>query len=90
MAPRSNAKAPPPSALSRHRKLTELVDYHRRRYHEHDAPELSDEAYDSLVSELLALELRYPALKTSASVAERVGGEPLASFEKVRHEVPQW
>ena len=27
-------------------KLRELVAYHQKRYHEEDAPEISDEAYD--------------------------------------------
>jgi len=81
---------PTPHIQDRHRKLSELVDYHRRRYHELDQPEITDEAYDSLVSELTELETQYPELKKEASIADRVGGEPLAAFEKVRHEARQW
>lgn len=75
---------------ARHRKLAELVDYHRRLYHEADQPEISDQVYDSLVTELAELEAAYPELKPEVSVAQRVGGEPLQAFEKVRHEVLQW
>lgn len=75
---------------TRHRKLTELVDYHRRRYHEEDQPEISDQAYDSLAHELLELERKHPELTGTSVVAERVGGEPLEAFETVRHGARQW
>ena len=75
---------------ARYKKLAKLVDFHRKRYHEEDQPDISDEAYDSLVGELRALESVHPELKPTAPVSERIGGEPLASFEKVRHEAPQW
>lgn len=74
----------------RYNKLIDLVNYHRHRYHVLDAPEVSDEAYDSLFSELLALEETHPELKQPGSPTERVGGEPLPAFEKVKHVVPQW
>ncbi|HAO64894.1 TPA: DNA ligase (NAD(+)) LigA, partial [Candidatus Taylorbacteria bacterium] len=53
-------------------------------------PEITDEAYDSLMRELEALELEYPALITSDSPTQRVGGVPLKEFVKVVHRVPQW
>ena len=37
-------------------KLRVEIDRHRELYHTKDAPEISDEAYDSLFHELLALE----------------------------------
>ena len=55
-----------------------------------DAPEISDEAYDSLFKELVALEEKYLSLKTSTSPTSRVGAEPLPEFEKVEHQVRQW
>jgi DNA ligase (NAD+) len=74
--------------ISRLEKLRALVDYHRSRYHEHDQPEISDEAYDSLVEELRALEA---ALDTPPShAATSIGGAPASTFNKVRHEVAQW
>lgn len=71
-------------------KLKKTIEKHRHFYHSLDKPEISDEAYDSLVLELEKLELEYPELKTKNSPTERVGGEPLKEFVKVRHQVPQW
>lgn len=71
-------------------QLRSLIEYHRKRYHEEDSPEISDEAYDSLVRELISLEEKYPSLKTPDSPTVRIGGAPIASFEKVEHAVPQW
>lgn len=71
-------------------KLRETVERHRHLYHTHDAPEISDEAYDALMRELESLEAEYPELKTEDTPSERVGGKPLEKFEKVEHAVPQW
>jgi DNA ligase (NAD+) len=63
---------------------------HQQLYHEQDEPEISDEAYDSLIRELLVLEEQYPDLRIPNSPTERIGGRPIASFQKVTHVVPQW
>ena len=55
-----------------------------------DNPEISDEAYDSLVKELEAIESKYPELVTEDSPTQRVGGEPLKEFVKVTHQTRQW
>ncbi len=68
-------------------KLRELVAYHQKRYHEEDAPEISDEAYDSLVRELRELE---GVGEEGESVANQVGGAPSEAFSKVTHKVRQW
>src|ERR1035437_8484333 len=80
----------PKDVVSRLNKLKELIIHHQRLYHTLDKPELSDEAYDSLVHELMAIESQYPKLKTADSPSQRIGGEPLKEFKKVRHTVPQW
>jgi len=85
MAPRV-----PKVVKERAAKLRELVRYHSRLYHEVDAPEISDEAYDALVQELAALEREYPALKASDTPTEAVGGAPSEAFTKVPHRVRQW
>ncbi len=69
--------------------LQKLVAYHRKRYHTDDAPEISDEAYDSLVAELAALEAVSGA-KAGASTVNVVGSAPSEAFAKVRHAVRQW
>lgn len=45
-----------PSQKQRMIQLKELVAHHADRYHTHDSPEISDEAYDALVRELIELE----------------------------------
>ncbi|MBP9760395.1 MAG: NAD-dependent DNA ligase LigA [Candidatus Pacebacteria bacterium] len=71
-------------------KLREMVTYHMKRYHEDDAPEISDEAYDALVRELRELESAHPEWKTVDTPSERIGGAPQKEFTKVRHETQQW
>jgi DNA ligase (NAD+) len=83
-------KAVPQHDRERILELRKLIAYHQARYHEEDAPEISDEAYDSLVSELAQLETKYPELRSDESPLERVGGEVSDAFKKVRHRVRQW
>lgn len=83
-------KKPPKAAAERYVELAELVRYHARKYHEDDAPEISDEAYDSLLNELQSLEHTYPALKASSTPTDSVGGAASEAFKKVRHRVRQW
>lgn len=71
-------------------QLRKTIEHHQHLYHVTDAPEISDEAYDSLVRELLSLEEKYPSLRTKDSPTERIGGKPQRAFRKVRHTVPQW
>lgn len=77
-------------AILRAKKLREIIEYHRKQYHTLDKPEISDEAYDSLVKELEKLEADFIDLRTPDSPTQRVGGEPLKEFDKVKHAVAQW
>jgi DNA ligase (NAD+) len=80
----------PENIKERASKLRRLISLHSHKYHTLDEPEISDEAYDSLVKELISLEEEYSELKNEASPTQRVGSEPLKEFKKVRHEVQQW
>ncbi len=80
----------PQVSVLRATKLRELINYHSHRYHALDLPEISDEAYDALLQELVALEHKYPKLVVADSPTQRIGGAPLAKFSKLTHEVPQW
>ncbi|MEI6396645.1 MAG: NAD-dependent DNA ligase LigA [Candidatus Taylorbacteria bacterium] len=71
-------------------KLKKTINHHRQLYHSQDKPEITDEAYDSLVRELEAIEAEYPDLRTTDSPSQRIGAEPVKEFKKVRHEVSQW
>jgi DNA ligase (NAD+) len=82
--------AVPKATQTRYTKLKETLNRHRHLYHVLDAPEISDEAYDKLEQELLSLEREYPSLIAPDSPSQRVGGEPLQGFKKVRHAVMQW
>ncbi|MBO0767270.1 MAG: NAD-dependent DNA ligase LigA [Solirubrobacterales bacterium] len=76
---------PPSEIEARARELREQIDYHSRRYYEHDDPEIGDDEYDALLNELRALEAAHPELVTPQSPTQRVGGEPVSDLVKVRH-----
>jgi DNA ligase (NAD+) len=83
------AKIPARDA-ERAQKLRDSLAHHAHRYYTLDAPEISDEAYDSLYRELKALEEKHPALRSPESVTERIAAEALPGLRKVKHAVPQW
>lgn len=78
------------SARERIGKLKEVINHHRYLYHVLDSPEISDAALDSLKNELEELETKFPEFITKDSPTQRVSGEVLPQFKKVRHEVLQW
>lgn len=77
-------------AQKRLKTLKKEIERHSRLYHTLDAPEISDEAYDALLRELLEIENEFPSLKNNESISQKVGGKILEGFEKVKHIVPQW
>ena len=78
------------SIQDQYKQLQQEITHHSEQYHTHDNPEISDEAYDALVRELIHLEKQYPELVTTDTVTTRVGGKILDGFEKINHIVPQW
>ncbi|WP_455511890.1 NAD-dependent DNA ligase LigA [Neisseria lactamica] len=85
--PSENLSAMNPTAQRIH-ELTDLLNRYAYEYYTLDAPSVPDAEYDKLFRELEALELNHPELKLPDSPTQRVGGEPLAGFAEVRHEVP--
>ena len=69
-------------------QLRAELDGHNYRYYVLDEPSVPDAEYDRLFRELQALEAEHPHLVTAESPTQRVGGEALAAFGEVRHEVP--
>lgn len=67
-----------------------MVAEHAKKYHTLDTPEISDEAYDALVRELLDLEKKFPKLKKQESPTQQIGGKILDGFVKTKHKIPQW
>lgn len=72
-------------AKERIEKLKKTINRYRYLYHVLDKQEISEEALDSLKKELFDLEEAFPEFITSDSPTQRVGGRPLAKFEKVKH-----
>jgi DNA ligase (NAD+) len=71
-----------------HRKIESLqaqIDYHNRRYHQLDDPEISDAEYDRLMVELIELERQVSDLDISQSPTQQVGSAPLPQFLQVTH-----
>lgn len=77
-------------AIARLGKLRAAIEHHRYLYHVLNKSEISPEALDSLKRELVEIETAYPDLITPDSPSQRVAGEPLKEFKKVKHMVPQW
>ena len=68
--------------------LRKQIAHHNQRYHELDAPEITDADFDALMRELRDLEAAHPDLVTPDSPTQRVGSAPSSRFAKVRHSVP--
>ena len=68
--------------------LRRALQRHAHLYHALDAPEISDAAYDALLSELRELEAAHPRLVTPDSPTQRVGGAVQEQFNKVDHPAP--
>ena len=64
------------------------IENHNYRYYVLDEPSVPDAEYDRLLRELESLEAEHPGLRTPDSPTQRVGGQPLAGFEEVRHRTP--
>lgn len=75
-------------AKTRIEKLRKTINHHRYLYHVLDRQEISDSALDSLKHELKTLEDEFPDLIASDSPTQRVGGEALKEFKKIKHAVP--
>ncbi len=69
-------------------KLKNLINYHRYLYHVEDKEEISIEALDSLKKELKDLEDANSEFITSDSPSQRVAGQPLDKFKKIKHSTP--
>ncbi|MBQ1373095.1 NAD-dependent DNA ligase LigA, partial [Candidatus Saccharibacteria bacterium] len=75
----------PSAVIERVEKLRALINDYRYHYHVLDESIMSESAADSLKHELSQLEAQYPELITPDSPTQRVAGQALDKFEKVRH-----
>lgn len=72
---------------NRIQKLRKEISRLRFLYHVEDAPDITDDVYDSLNKELQSLLKKHPEFMDLNAPENRVGGEPLDKFEKVEHEI---
>lgn len=75
-------------SLDRLYALRAELHEHNRRYYIEDQPSISDQAFDSLLLELQALEAQFPDAFDPNSPSQRVGGTVVKSFEAVAHKRP--
>jgi DNA ligase (NAD+) len=75
-------------ARADYQALTSTLLEAERQYFQDDAPTLSDAEYDALRLRYAAIEARFPELKTTDSLSNKVGAAPSEKFAKVRHRVP--
>lgn len=69
-------------------RLSAELAHHDALYHGHDAPEISDAAYDALKRRALEIESRFPELTMATSPSQVVGAAVSSQFAPVRHGVP--
>jgi DNA ligase (NAD+) len=69
-------------------ELRAQIGYHNQKYHQEDAPEISDADYDALMRELRSIEEEHPDLATPDSPTQSVGAAPSVLFASVVHRVP--
>ncbi|OHD02803.1 MAG: hypothetical protein A2095_09240 [Sphingomonadales bacterium GWF1_63_6] len=72
-------------AANRLMRLAREVAKHNRLYHDADAPEITDAAYDALIAENNALEAAFPHLVRADSPNAQVGAAPTSALKKVAH-----
>ena len=69
-------------------RLRDEIRYHDRKYYVEAQPEISDLEYDRLLQRLKDLEAEHPELITPDSPTQRIGDQPVAELNQVRHRVP--
>ena len=72
---------------NRIQKLRDEISRLRDEYHTKNNPKVTDDVYESLTRELRDLENKYPEFRDPDSLVERVAGEPLSKFKKVKHDI---
>ncbi|MDD2208123.1 MAG: NAD-dependent DNA ligase LigA [Bacilli bacterium] len=73
---------------ARYNELINLIKKANHEYYTLDKPTMSDQEWDSLMSELKKIEEMHPNLKQADSPTQIIGGEVIESFQKVIHQNP--
>ncbi|WP_417310875.1 NAD-dependent DNA ligase LigA [Devosia sp.] len=69
-------------------RLHEVLSKADIAYHQNDAPEITDAAYDAAKKRYLEIEAAFPQLGQPDSLSTKVGAAPAEGFAKVQHGVP--
>ena len=69
------------------KKLRREIARLRDAYHTKNAPNVTDDVYDSLTRELRILLQKYPEFTDPNAPENRVAGKPLSKFVKIKHRV---
>ncbi len=75
-------------ARKRIQELTRIINDHNYRYYVLAQPTISDQEYDTLLEELVALEIAFPEFRSKNSPSQRVGGQVTKKFPTVLHKYP--
>jgi DNA ligase (NAD+) len=78
----------PEAAKAELERLASEIAEHDRRYHQEDAPTISDADYDALRQRNSAIETRFPDLVLADGPSAQVGAAPASGFGKITHRVP--
>lgn len=79
-----------PEAKKRLEKLKDQLRETDYAYYVLDKPVMSDAARDALKNEVEQIEVQFPYLVTPDSPTQRLGGEVLKGFKKVKHEIKKY
>ena len=74
--------------IERINELRSVIDEHNHQYYVLDDPLISDAEYDTLFRELETLEKSNPEYFNEHSPTQRVGSNPIESFNSVEHSTP--
>ena len=66
--------------------LRKELEKYSIEYYVYDNPSVSDQEYDRLMQELMTLEEKHPEMYDANSPSQRIIGQVLEGFEKVRHD----
>ena len=70
------------------KRLADEIAENDRRYHQEDAPTISDADYDAMRRRNSAIEERFPDLVLTDGPSAHVGAAPASGFGKITHRVP--
>ncbi|MGF1621112.1 MAG: NAD-dependent DNA ligase LigA [Rhodomicrobiaceae bacterium] len=87
-APKPVSELSAAQAAKEQAALSSEIAEHDRRYHQEDAPTVSDAEYDALRARLMQIEDAFPELAGPESPTQQVGAAPSEKFAKVTHKVP--